>query len=474
MESVRGCDQTGMQIQEDIPAPESSGPDAVGASTLRTSERMVNGRWEMADRAKPHLALLHYTASPVVGGVEQVVSQQARLFSDRGYAVTIVAGRGGVGAVPEPAKLVVIPELDSESEDNRKVMEALDSGMVVPEFRRMQMQIEQALSPFCANNTLLVAHNVFNLHLNLPLTAALHHLLDVRALRPMIAWCHDVSRYVNPTSGAPLRSGFPWDLLRTYRSDVRYVAVSQQRQCILSHVLGCPPEQIRIIPNGIDPRAFWRLGDLVSRLVEEFDMLQTDLVLLMPTRITRAKNIKRALDIIACLRDIGAQVRLVVTGPPDPHARDGKAYFQELLALRRKLRLERQVVFLWEGISGMAGPLTVGPTVVAELYRVCDLVLLTSDREGFGLPVLEAGMAGKPIFTTEVPALQEFEAGSVFDIARGELPMQIARRILDWAQQDTAYRLRHQVRRDYTWSLIFQRQIEPLLHERTTPAAVPI
>jgi glycosyltransferase involved in cell wall biosynthesis len=425
-------------------------------------------------RTKPHLVLLHYTAPPVVGGVEHVIAQQARLFSDCGYAVTVVAGRAGVGGVAEPAQLVVIPELDSDGEDNQKVMEALDLGMVVPEFRKMQMQIEQALGPFCLSNTLLVAHNVFNLHLNLPLTAALHHLLDEGALRPMIAWCHDVSRYVNPTSGAPLRSGFPWDLLRTYRSDVRYVAVSQQRQRILSHVLGCPPEQIRVIPNGIDPRAFWRLGDLVSRLVEEFDILQTDLVLLMPTRITRAKNIKRALDIIACLRDIGAQVRLVVTGPPDPHARDGKAYFQELLALRRKLRLERQVIFLWEGISGMTGPLTVGPTVIAELYRVCDLVLLTSDREGFGLPVLEAGLADKPVFTTEVPALQEFEAGSVFDIARGELPMQIARRILDWAQQDRSYRLRRQVRRDYSWSAIFQRQIQTLLQECTTPAAVSV
>jgi glycosyltransferase involved in cell wall biosynthesis len=435
---------------------------------------MVNGEWEMAYRTKPHLVLLHYTAPPVVGGVEHVVTQQARLFSDCGYVVTVVAGRAGVGGVAEPAELVVIPELDSDGEGNRRVREALDSGMVVPEFRKMQTQIEQALGAFCKSNTLLLAHNVFNLHLNLPLTAALHHLLDEGALRPMIAWCHDVSRYVNPTSGAPLRSGFPWDLLRTHRSDVTYVAVSQQRQRILSHVLGCPPEQIRVIPNGIDPRAFWRLGDLVSRVVEEFEMLQTDLVLLMPTRITRAKNIKRALDIIACLRDIGAQVRLVVTGPPDPHALDGKAYFQELLALRRKLRLDRQVVFLWEGVSGMPGPLTVGPTVVTELYRVCDLVLLTSDREGFGLPVLEAGLEGKPIFTTEVPALEEFEAGSVFDIARGELPMQIARRILDWAQQDRSYRLRRQVRRDYTWSAIFERHIEPLLQECTAPAAVPV
>lgn len=471
MEPSRRRDQAVMHAYENTPPDEASAGDGVDP-TPSTAERKVNSGWAMPAETKTRLVLLHYTAPPIVGGVEHVIGEQARLFSTHGHAVTVMAGRAGAEQVVEAANLVIVPELDTQNDCNQKVMEALNSGLVLPEFRQIQSRLEQALRANCAGDTALFAHNVLNLHLNLPLTAALHHLLDEGALRRVIAWCHDVSRYVNPTSGAPLRSGFPWDLLRTYRPEVTYVAVSRQRRCILSRVLGCPQEQIRVIPNGIDPEAFEGLGHVVSRLTEEFELMQADLVLLMPTRITRAKNIQRALDIIACLRDMGTRIRLIVTGPPDPHALDGKAYFDGLVTLRHKLGLGHEVVFLWEGLPGMPAPLTIGPAVVAELYRVCDLVLLTSDREGFGLPVLEAGLAGKPIFTTGVPALDEFESGSVFGIARGELPMQVAKRILEWAEQDIPHRLRRQVRRDYSWSEVFRHHIEPLLLESTVSSTV--
>jgi glycosyltransferase involved in cell wall biosynthesis len=463
-------DQAAVPTQANRPTGEVSTQDA--AEDPGTRAHAGNNGSEITSDAKPHLVLLHYTAPPVVGGVEHVIGEQARLFSERGHAVMVVAGRGGAPAETDRIETVVIPALDSESDRNRTVRQALDSGMVPPDFREIQAQIEQALRPVLAGDRFVLAHNVLNYHFNLPLTAALHHLLDEGTIRHMIAWCHDVSRYVNPTSGAPLRYGFPWDLLRTWRPQLKYVAVSRQRQCVLSHVLGCPQEQIRVIPNGIDLHDFAGLGDVAAQLVEEFELLQADLVLLMPIRITRAKNIQRALDIIACLRDMGTQVRLVVTGPPDPHALDGKAYFDGLVALRHKLGLDREVCFLWEGLAGMSAPLVVGPAVVQELYRVCDLVLLTSDREGFGLPVLEAGWTDRPIFTTEVPALEEFEPSSVFSIGRGELAAQVAQRILDWADQDTSHRLRRQVRRKYGWPTIFQRHVEPLLQECGVPFRV--
>ena len=41
------------------------------------------------------IALLHYSVPPVVGGVESVLAQQARLMADAGHAVQVIAGRGG-------------------------------------------------------------------------------------------------------------------------------------------------------------------------------------------------------------------------------------------------------------------------------------------------------------------------------------------------------------------------------------------
>ncbi|MDR7567526.1 MAG: glycosyl transferase family 1, partial [Armatimonadota bacterium] len=41
------------------------------------------------------IVLLHYTAPPVVGGVEGMLAEQARLLRAAGYRVRILAGRGG-------------------------------------------------------------------------------------------------------------------------------------------------------------------------------------------------------------------------------------------------------------------------------------------------------------------------------------------------------------------------------------------
>ena len=49
--------------------------------------------------------------------------------------------------------------------------------------------------------------------------------------------------------------------------------------------------------------------------------------------------------------------------------------------------------------------------VLRALYERCDLLLLTSDREGYGLPVLEAFAAGKPVVASDIPALRESSGG---------------------------------------------------------------
>ncbi len=41
-----------------------------------------------------NIVLIHYAAAPVIGGVENVMRQHARLMAAAGHRVRIVAGRG--------------------------------------------------------------------------------------------------------------------------------------------------------------------------------------------------------------------------------------------------------------------------------------------------------------------------------------------------------------------------------------------
>lgn len=417
---------------------------------------------------RPRVTILHYTGLPTIGGVENVIADHTRLLLEAGYPVNIVVGRGGQDPALAGATLHVIPELDSEHPENLRIANALDEGKLLPDFTAFQHRIEQRLMPVLAETDILVGHNVFNFHFNLPLTAALYALVDRGGPRA-IAWCHDISRYVNPTSGEPLRYGFPWDLLRTCHPGLTYVAVSARRQQSLAGILGCSPDQIHVIPNGVTPGLLLGLSDWGEQVVRELGLLGADLIILMPVRVTRAKNIELGLQVTAAVKALGLFPRLLVTGPPDPHAPEGQAYFQELLELRRALGLEQEAFFLHQGISTPPAPINVDPARVAELYRICDVVFMPSHREGFGLPILEGALVGRAVFTTDIPAVEEIGLEFFLPIGADELPEAIAARIYAWAEQDPIQRARRRVRSDYTWPIIFAREIEPLLREGESP-----
>ena len=328
-------------------------------------------------------------------------------------------------------------------------------------FEKMQNHIEEWLAETLVDMDIVFAHNVMTQHFNMPLLSALHRQLDQGKIRHLVVWCHDLSRYVNPLSGVPQRFGFPWDLLRTYRSDVTYVAVSQQRRYQLADILDCPNERIHVVPNGVDFVNLLGLSDLGQQLVDAYHLLETDLMILMPIRITRAKNIEFALHVTAALKRSGLRPKLVVTGPPDPHVVEIGVYFDQLRDLRKELGLVEDAIFVYEGTSGLPRPQILDFSEVAELYRLCDLVLMPSHREGFGMPVLESGLVGRPIFVAEtVPIVNEIGENLVHRIEKGESPEAVANRILELIRLDPTFNLRRCVRQTYTWPAIFAQSIK--------------
>ena len=40
------------------------------------------------------IAIVHYTYAPVIGGVEIVIAEHARLFAEHGHEVTVICDRG--------------------------------------------------------------------------------------------------------------------------------------------------------------------------------------------------------------------------------------------------------------------------------------------------------------------------------------------------------------------------------------------
>jgi glycosyltransferase involved in cell wall biosynthesis len=247
---------------------------------------------------------------------------------------------------------------------------------------------------------------------------------------------------------------------------VTYVTVSQKRQRELAGLYNCPLEEIRVIYNGVEPAELLGLTTTSWELAQRMDLLSNDLVLLMPVRVTQAKNIEYALKVIAALKAGGLQVKLVLTGPPDPHDEKSMVYFRSLQELRSQLNLEQEMRFVYESGLDPDEPNLISLDAVADLYRLADLMIMPSHREGFGMPVLEAGLLGLPVVVSDaVPAAGEIGGEEVMRFDPDLPPHALAEQIIAWSKDDHRLRLTRRIRQNFTWQAIFQRDIEPLLHQ---------
>lgn len=230
------------------------------------------------------IAILHYTLSPIIGGVERVVHDQAEALRSLGHEVSTCT---------HEAKLP---------------MAALD---------------------------VVIVHNVFTMPFDLEWTRELTALAaDTPQIR-WINWVHDVAAVSPHYAHVRWQEPVPAAL---------HVAVSEVRRGDYSRATGLPLESIRVIPNGLN---FSTVLGLTGR-VAALQLRRHDLILLHPTRLIRRKNIELGIRVTAALREAGCEVVYVVTGAPDPHQADGQRYHQELKVLAAELDVVERVLFLGE------------------------------------------------------------------------------------------------------------------------------
>lgn len=403
------------------------------------------------------IGLLHYAAPPIVGGVEKVIGEHARRLADAGHRVRILAGRG---AQTDPrVEFALIPQVDSLHPQVLEIKAELDQGHVPPGFARLVGDLQALLEVHAADLDVLIAHNVGSLNKNLALTAALQQLSARPGAPAVVLWHHDLA-WTTPRYQGELHPDYPWSILRTPWPGVHQVVISELRRQELARLMGLPLEAIRVVPNGIDLEGFLKLEAQTVEWIESLDLLSAAPLLLLPVRITRRKNIELAIHTLVHLVKMMPQARLVITGPLGPHNPANLEYLSQLRQMRADLGLEQAVCFLAELTQEF-----IPDAVIADFYRLADGLFLPSREEGFGLPLLEAGLAGLPVFCTDLLPLRELGGGDVIYFSPQANPSELAQAIHDTLMTDPNYRLKIRVRQEYSWEKVYQQYIAPLLEE---------
>lgn len=412
---------------------------------------------------KPNVAILHYAAPPTIGGVESTIAAHARLFASNGYSVRVVTGRGEVFDSRVPVE--IIPDAGSRSARVLEVNAELDRGVVSDKFQALVQDLSDALETVLApsqGRLCLIAHNVLSLHKNLALTAAVRKL-DRGAVQ-VIAWCHDFA-WTDPQYAHQVHAGEPWDWLREPWPGVRYVVVSEARQRELQALWG-DGHEVKVVPAGIDPLEFLGITPEAAGWTRELGLLEAAPLLLLPARLTRRKRVEAAIEITAALCRRGLNPKLVVTGPPGPHNPTNVAYLDKLRKLVHRLGVEKAVIFLHEygEVFGAA---------MRDLYLLADALVFPSEREGFGIPVLEAGLARLPVFCSDLEPFRESARGDAHYFRPSDPPEAVADQIGEFLTSDPAYRLKQRVVKEYAWERLFSERIEPLVNPRRRAAEEP-
>lgn len=210
------------------------------------------------------------------------------------------------------------------------------------------------------------------------------HLVHELPAKRTIVTCHDIDAFralVEPEREPRSRMfrRMTTHILDGLRRAARVTCDSAAtRDALVAH--GLRTEGLAVVPLGVHP-AFTPAGAMPVDAGGEVMLLHVG------STIPR-KRIDVLLRVFAGVRAQFPAARLV---------RVGGTFTREQTALAHAL--------------GLDGAIMVTPVVshgaLADLYRQAALVLLPSEREGFGLPVAEAMACGTPVVASDLPVLRE-------------------------------------------------------------------
>lgn len=172
------------------------------------------------------------------------------------------------------------------------------------------------------------------------------------------------------------------------RSD-RVIVLSQYTHDKLTDIHKVPPEDIVIIPGGVDLIRFHPAADMKS-LRESLDFPRDRMILLTVRNLEPRMGIENLIHAMPAIVRSLPNLYLIIggTGPLKG----------ELEVMSRRLNLDPYIHF-----SGY-----IPEAKLPEYYRAADLFILpTIELEGFGLVTVEALASGTPVLGTPVGGTQE-------------------------------------------------------------------
>jgi glycosyltransferase involved in cell wall biosynthesis len=338
------------------------------------------------------IALLSYRSKPHCGGQGVYVRHLSRELAALGHCVDVFSGQPYPDLDPGPM-LRELPSMDLYRDsapfrtprfgEYRDWTDALETAMMwggaFPEPLTFSLRARRALAARRGDFDIVhdnqgLGYGMLRLRqsLGLPLVTSIHHPISVDR-RIDLASLHGLKRLSRRRW-----YGFVRMQARVARAAGPVITVSESAKADICRDFRVPPENVHIIPLGVDTRVFRSRPEAGAR---------------MPGRIVAVASADSALKgTSTLLRAVGKlvterDVHLVVVGKPAP----------DTLRLVAQLSLTDRVTFT-HGLDEAA---------YSDVLASAELAVVPSLYEGFSLPAVEHMASGTPLVASRAGALPE-------------------------------------------------------------------
>lgn len=238
---------------------------------------------------------------------------------------------------------------------------------------------------------------------------------------------------------------------RVLERTTRVMTVSEglRQRCL---ALGCQPDQVQTIYQGIDPQVFHAHNRAASR--RKLGLSDDEQVLLWVGRMVPIKGLDLLLNACTHLKKSNPRARLHLLGD-GPSRRDLE---------QRTTALGLNDVVQFHG--------AVGHDHLADWYRAADASVLTSLSEGLPNVFREALACGTPFVSTDVGSIREIADPAYARCVTGRDPLEFAQAVQDILQPE--YREAAEMYAPRTWDDCAAEVVELLSPRSTTVSAKPV
>ena len=148
--------------------------------------------------------------------------------------------------------------------------------------------------------------------------------------------------------------------------------------------------RIVVIPNGVDPSIFHSNVD--GQTIRTKLGTNNEFIIGFLGRLCGRKNIKTLIRAFSDVVKVYSDVKLAIGGSGDP------GYVNQLVDLARQHNISHKIVFLGY----------IPDEDVPRFYAACDMIVVPSFQESFGITILEGMASKKPIAAANAGGIVEF------------------------------------------------------------------